>query len=183
MRASGDPISATRAESITMMRSQSSTDSILWAMKSTVAALNTFLMVCWMSCSVLWSMLAVASSRHKTLVLLSRALTKQSSCLCPQLKSLPLSLMFALIPPKLRIRDSKWHSRNECQISLSECRARGSRLSLMEPLNRNGSWGMMKRLDLQTRQYTAYYYLMRLYIDIAINWNTSHNIHCSHLSF
>lgn len=152
MRASGDPISAIFADSITIMRSQSRTDSILCATNRTVAELNTFLMVCWMSCSVLWSILAVASSKHKTLVLLSSALTKHRSCLCPQLKSLPLSLMFALRPPRLRTKDSKWHSRKECQISLSEYWLRGSRLSFIVPLNRNGSWGIMNKLDLNNRQ-------------------------------
>jgi len=168
IRLSGVPISETLALSITIILSQLSTDSILCATNKIVEEWNIFLIVCWISVSVLWSILAVASSRHNIFALLSNARTKHSSCLWPLLKSLPLSLMFALKPPRLRTNDSKWHSLRESHISLSERWLLGSRLSLIVPLNKKGSWGIMNMCDLS--RYITHPFILYLSLQLTTKY-------------
>lgn len=64
----------------------------LWAIVNTVQSLNSSRIVLWMRSSVSRSTAAVASSKMRTLVFLSRARAKQMSCLCPTLKLSPPSL-------------------------------------------------------------------------------------------
>lgn len=84
-----------------------------------------------------------------TLALVNRALAKQRSCLWPTEKSWPLSPTSDSKPPSRWTTTSRWQRSSTARSWVSVCEPVGSRLSLTEPLNKNGSCGMMANLDLK----------------------------------
>ena len=64
-----------------------------WATEITVTPANSLRMIAWMISSVLWSMLAVASSRIRNFFGSKTTLAKQMSCFCPVLSADPAEHM------------------------------------------------------------------------------------------
>lgn len=82
----------------TRMRSLSTTVWILCATVSTVQSQNSWRMVSWITASVEESTEAVASSSTRMLLLFSRTLPRQNSCLWPTLQFSPFSTTAGGIP-------------------------------------------------------------------------------------
>ena len=89
----------------------------LWAMVRTVQPTNSSLIVVWMRSSVSRSTAAVASSRMRILVLRSRALPRQTSCLCPTLRfDPPSSMVWSRPVGRAETKDRRWAWRRPFQI-------------------------------------------------------------------
>mmetsp|Transcript_1513 Transcript_1513/g.5191 ORF Transcript_1513/g.5191 Transcript_1513/m.5191 type:complete len:290 (+) Transcript_1513:401-1270(+) len=96
-----------------------------------------------MALSVSKSTLAVASSKHTTLVSRNSALTRQSICRCPAEKFSPYSATGASSPRPCSPTAFFMRAASRANQSVSSlCSLNGSRLSRMFPLNKMGSWGM-----------------------------------------
>ena len=129
---SGWPISSSFPFLKTAIRSESIIVFNLWAMVKTVQSANSFRRVDWIKSSVSWSTVAVASSRTKTFVFLSKALARQINCLWPTEKFEPPSET-SLSKPSPRVSTTwffKWANSRLLQSSWSLWSPTGSRLNL-----------------------------------------------------
>mmetsp|Transcript_7727 Transcript_7727/g.22313 ORF Transcript_7727/g.22313 Transcript_7727/m.22313 type:complete len:238 (+) Transcript_7727:313-1026(+) len=96
----------------------------------------------WMRASVWLSILAVASSMIRTRAWSRMARARQSSCRSPTLSLPPPWPTSIFKPPAPRTAPAICTSSSARQISSSEQRSKGSRLSRTEPLKRKGTCGM-----------------------------------------
>lgn len=142
----------------------------LCAMVITVHSLNSFLIVFCMRSSVSKSTAAVASSRIKIFVFLSKARARQMSWRWPidrltppsetwwnrpagsaikrtyyQIYNMPV--LFKDLP---EIKSFKWANSTVFQTSSSEYTSNGSKFNLKVPENNTASWGMIVNFDLKS---------------------------------
>ena len=100
----------------------------------------------------------------------------------PRLASLPTSssqrfnLVRLSISPILLTTELRWHWSSTSSSCWSGFRPHGSRFSLMVPLNRKGSWGIMASLDLQgapPQHTTRVHYYPVFCVNTILNFNAT----------